>query len=70
MTVAEFDAWRAYYLRWPFDDYNRFHRPAALLSVRLGGGEIQDSLDFLQPPYLGTKTGADRDLARLAQRKK
>jgi hypothetical protein len=34
----------------PFDDFHRFHRPAALIAQRMAGGEIQPLLDFLRPP--------------------
>lgn len=68
MTVEEFDAWAAFFRRWPFDDYHRFHRPAALVSVSMGGGEIQDRLDFLEPPFVD-KTGVDRQLAMIHRKR-
>lgn len=55
MTHAEFEGWKEFYVRYPFDDYHRFHRPAALvahsalLAQSLGGVEIQPMLDWLQP---------------------
>jgi hypothetical protein len=50
MTQAEFEGWQEFYVRYPFDDFHRFHRPAALVSTALGGGEtIQARLDWLQP---------------------
>lgn len=48
----ELDAWREFYRLYPFDDYHRFHRPAALVSLSLGGGAdtaLRDRLDWLQP---------------------
>ena len=49
MTQAEFVAWREFYKQQPFDDFHRFHRPAALVSVSLGGGDVQARLDWLAP---------------------
>lgn len=49
MPQPEFLAWIEFYKLYPFDDFHRFHRPAALVSVSLGGGDIQQRLDWLQP---------------------
>jgi hypothetical protein len=46
MTEAEFASWMAYYRLWPFDDYHRFHRPAALVSASLSG-ELDAKLKWL-----------------------
>jgi hypothetical protein len=45
----EFESWRQFYVRWPFDDLHRYHRPAALVSVSMAGGDIAERLEFLQP---------------------
>jgi hypothetical protein len=50
MTRSEFISWMQFYRRWPFDDYHRFHRPAALIAGCTGGEDMQKLLDFLQPP--------------------
>lgn len=50
MTRREFADWQAFYRAWPFDDYHRHHRPAALIARSQGGGKIDDLLDWLQPP--------------------
>lgn len=50
MLHAEFQAWGEFYRLYPFDDMHRYHRPAALVSVSMGGGEVQERLDWLQPP--------------------
>ena len=50
MTPLEFQAWFAFYELHPFDDFNRFCRPAALIAQAAGGGEIGPRLDWLQPP--------------------
>ena len=49
MPQPEFLAWIEFYKLYPFDDFHRFHRPAALVSASLGGGDIQQRLDWLQP---------------------
>ena len=60
MSTAEFAAWAEFYRRHPFCDLHRYHRPAALVSVSLAGGDIADRLDWLapQPPPPGM-TAAD-----------
>jgi hypothetical protein len=50
MSPVEFQAWIAFYRLWPFDDFHRFHRPAALIASTMGNGEVQPRLDWLQPP--------------------
>lgn len=57
MTQPEFLSWVEYYKLFPFDDYHRFHRPAALVASSLGGGgqdAMQERLNWLQP---GPPTG-------------
>jgi hypothetical protein len=49
MTRAEFLSWVDFYELHPFDDFHRFHRPAALVSVSLGGGNASEKLEWLQP---------------------
>lgn len=65
MTQAEFQQWIDFYRSWPFDDFHRFHRPAALIAGSLGGGDLTARLDWLQPSPAydeGGHTSADRDL--------
>lgn len=50
MSRVEFLAWVRYYEMAPFDDFHRFHRPAALVAQSLGGGDVSKHLDWLQPP--------------------
>lgn len=52
MTANEFESWRAYYRSRPFDDYHRFHKPAALLAAvgARSGKPLDYWLDFLVPP--------------------
>jgi hypothetical protein len=52
MSQAEFDRWSQFYRDYPFDDLHRYHRPAALISVSMAGGEIQDKLNWLHPEPL------------------
>ena len=47
MTQPEFLAWLEFYRLFPFDDRHRYHRPAALISTALGGGELQARLEWL-----------------------
>lgn len=52
MSRQEFLDWIRFYRSWPFDDAHRYHRPAALIAQRLGGGDINELIEFLQPPAL------------------
>jgi hypothetical protein len=61
LTPDELESWRQFYTRWPFDDFHRFHRPAALVATSFGGGEMEPVLDWLQPPEY-ERPQADRDL--------
>jgi hypothetical protein len=65
MSEAEFRDWIAFYELSPFDDFHRFHRPAALVAQRFAGGEIKPLLDWLQPPVNLTKY-SNADLNTLA----
>jgi hypothetical protein len=49
MTQAEYNNWIAFYRSYPFDDLHRYHRPAALVSVSMGGGDVKDRLEWLAP---------------------
>lgn len=66
MTEDEFLDWCVFYQDQPFDDLHRFHRPAALIAGSLGGGDMQERLDWLQPPPDDGLTNADRDLFKAA----
>jgi hypothetical protein len=50
MTQREFRDWISFYRSHPFDDLHRYHRPAALVAQIMGGGEVQDKIDWLHPP--------------------
>jgi hypothetical protein len=65
ITRAELLDWIAFYERHPFDDYNRFLRPAALVSTALGGGNVRERLEWLQPtPGDDMLTDADMNTLR------
>lgn len=51
MTQREFQGWAAYYRNYPFDDLNRFHRPASIIAAS-NGMKIQEAIDYLQPEPL------------------
>lgn len=66
MSHAEFAAWVDFYERHPFDDYHRFHRPAALVACSLGGGDASEKLEWLQPqPKEDAGNLSDADLNTL-----
>lgn len=48
MSRNEFSAWCEYYLSHPFDDFHRFHRPAALVASSMAG-TVEDKLAWLAP---------------------
>lgn len=50
MSEREFREWIEFYQAYPFDDFHRYHRPAALISTSFGGGNLQERLDWLAPP--------------------
>lgn len=47
MPRSEYLAWLEFYNRHPFDDRERFHRPAALIAQAAGGGKMADLLKWL-----------------------
>ena len=60
MTQPEFLAWVEFYKLYPFDDFHRFYRPAALVAGSFGGGDMQQRLEWLQPdPAAADLTLAD-----------
>ena len=48
MTQAEFLSWVAFYKLFPFDDFHRYHRPAALVAA-MTNGDVKKHLEWLQP---------------------
>ena len=49
MSRDEFLAWVEFYKLYPFDDFHRYHRPAALVAAASGGGSVLERLEWLQP---------------------
>lgn len=64
MSQPEFHQWARFYARYPFDDFNRYHRPAALVAQSIAGGEIEDKLNWLQPQPKdrGTENFSEADM--------
>lgn len=52
MLASEFDTWLAFYKDFPFDDFHRFHRPAALIAYGKTTNSFEDNLNFLQREQL------------------
>lgn len=48
MPQAEFMSWVQFYRLFPFDDFHRFHRPAALIGASMGG-DVKSKLEWLAP---------------------
>lgn len=48
MSQAEFQAWVMFYRQQPFDDMNRYHRPAAAIASSMSGN-YAEKLAFLAP---------------------
>lgn len=48
MTPSEFENWLEFYNREPFDDRERFQRPAALVAHAFGRHEMTDLLKWLR----------------------
>lgn len=47
MSDVEWQQWRWYYNRHPFDDAHRYHRPALARTMIHGGLTVQETLDWL-----------------------
>lgn len=48
MSYAEFSRWKEFYLQNPFDDLHRYHRPAALISCSMAGGDFAEKVKMLE----------------------
>jgi hypothetical protein len=65
MTTPEFMTWVEFYKQHPFDDFHRFHRPAALIANSAAPGRpIADLHDYLEPPPRGEYSEADMNTLR------
>lgn len=65
MSPGEFDEWTEFYQAQPFDDFHRYHRPAALVSASRGA-DLDAALNWLQPKPDDGRTRADRDIFEAA----
>jgi hypothetical protein len=68
MSHAEFRSWIDFYRAFPFDDYARYHRPAALIAGSIKRlDDVGPLLDWLQPqpgPAASELTDADERTLR------
>ena len=48
MTAPEFARWIEFYKDFPFDDFHRFHRPAALIAYGKTTNSMEENLNWLQ----------------------
>lgn len=60
MSHAEFLSWVDFYEAEPFDDFHRFHRPAALIAQSLGGGDVAEKLAWLRPEPVQAEPGDEK----------
>lgn len=63
MGEDEWLRWIEFFKLHPFDDYSRFHRPAALVASSMGGAEVGDLLDWLEHKPLRTARFNEVDLS-------
>ena len=64
MTDEEFEDWVAFYNLYPFDDFHRYQRPAALICQVYGGGgkdALQSNMEWLA---MQSSSPADGMMAR------
>jgi hypothetical protein len=59
MSQREFEEWRDFYMRFPFDDLHRYHRPAALIARSFCGGDIGPTIEWLVHPFPAGHTAED-----------
>ena len=52
ITYPEFQDWVEYYKDFPFDDFHRYYRPAALNALGKTKMGMQETLDWLQKPQV------------------
>ncbi len=59
MKQVEFERWRDFYERFPFDPTHIYYRPAALISESMAGGKFDEKLDWLRRPLVEDSTDVD-----------
>ncbi len=52
MSQREFERWKHFYERFPFDDVHRYQRPAALIAKTMTKTEMPQLLDWLGRPLV------------------
>ncbi|PZQ09941.1 hypothetical protein [Pseudoxanthomonas winnipegensis] len=65
MTEEEFSDWLDFYALYPFDDFHRYYRPAAVVAGAMSGDAkvFDHRLEFMQPdPSLREMNTVDRSL--------
>lgn len=66
MTAPEFAAWVEFYKNFPFDDFHRYYRPAALNALGKTSMKMDEILDWLQPPqYSEEMTDTDKSFMKI-----
>lgn len=63
MSNVEFQAWVEFYRLQPFDDAHRYHRPAALVATKLGGGDVAKAIRWLEDGPVAPTPGISGDAA-------
>lgn len=60
MSQREFERWRDFYGRFPFDPMHLHYRPAALIAQAMSSaGDINDKIEWLGRPLVTDSTDAD-----------
>jgi len=60
MSQREFERWRHFYERFPFDFTHLHYRPAAMIAQAMSSsGEMSDKYDWLARPLVTDSTDAD-----------
>jgi hypothetical protein len=61
MSQREFERWRHFYERFPFDSMHLHYRPAAMIAQTMSKGELPDKLEWLIRPLVTDATDADKN---------
>jgi hypothetical protein len=65
MTQPEFMAWIEFYKLNPFDDYHRFHRPAAMIAHKQSGTPMDELLEWLERRKPASAALSDADMTTM-----
>lgn len=69
MPQRELHGWREFFVLYPFDDYHRFHKPAALVAAVIGGN-FDRHMAFLSPRPSSESDADTRTLAAFGLKRK